>query len=162
MRPFIQSEQMLVSLLTHVLCVNKFKLEPYPSDDNMMSKVYLLWYGRSGPHKPDHWGQPCSRAPSGVDSLGHTQEKTEKKQIFFKNLNACHLELTSDAGDGIIQRCGSIPFLLMPWLLKSPEHQQTWYCQCRIGNMKGYSFVNLVFCTWTNSKIWYEMWIHLW
>ena len=30
---------------------------------------------------------------------------------------------------------GPIPCLLMPWLLKSPEHQHAWFCQCRIGNM---------------------------
>ena len=31
---------------------------------------------------------------------------------------------SSDAGDGMFWLWGSIPCLLMPWLLKSPEHQQ--------------------------------------
>ena len=43
---------------------------------------------------------------------------------------------SSDAGDGILQLWGSrsIPFLLMPLLLKSSGHQQAWYSQYRIGN----------------------------
>ena len=35
----------------------------------------------------------------------------------------------SDGGGGIFRLLGSIPCLLMPWLLKSPGHQQAWYCQ---------------------------------
>ena len=42
---------------------------------------------------------------------------------------------SSDAGDGIFWLSGSIPCLLMHWLLKSPVHQQTWYWLCRIENM---------------------------
>ena len=55
-----------------------------------------------------------------------------------------------------------VPCLLMPWLLKSPEHQQARYWQCEIGTMQSYFIVNsyLIFC-WTKSKIWYEMLIHL-
>ena len=36
---------------------------------------------------------------------------------------------SSDAVDGIFRLWESIPCLLMPWLLKSPEHQQVWYCR---------------------------------
>ena len=42
---------------------------------------------------------------------------------------------SSDAGEGIFRLIGSISSLLMPWLLKSPRHQQAWYWQRRIGNM---------------------------
>ena len=42
---------------------------------------------------------------------------------------------SSDAGDRIFQVVWSIPCLLMPWLLKSSEHQQAWYWQYRISNM---------------------------
>ena len=38
-----------------------------------------------------------------------------------------HLCVRPDAGDRIFRFWGSIPCLLMPWLLKSPVHQQTWY-----------------------------------
>ena len=55
-------------------------------------------------------------------------------QIWFQrdvtwNMIMHHLHLINslDAGDGTFQLWVSIPCLLMPWLLKSPEHQQTWY-----------------------------------
>ena len=32
----------------------------------------------------------------------------------------------------------SISWLLMPWLLSSPWHQQPWYCLCRIGRSLSY------------------------
>ena len=38
---------------------------------------------------------------------------------------------SSDAGDGILRPWGSLPCLLMLWLLKSPEHQQVWYWLCQ-------------------------------
>ena len=37
---------------------------------------------------------------------------------------------SSEARDGIFQLIWWIPCLLMPWPLKSPEHQQTWYWLC--------------------------------
>ena len=37
---------------------------------------------------------------------------------------------------GYSRKTGSIPWLLMPWLLMSPGHQQQWYWQCRI-NVEG-------------------------
>ena len=40
-----------------------------------------------------------------------------------------------NAGNEIFRLWGSIPFLLMPWLLKSPVHQQAWYWLCRAINM---------------------------
>ena len=42
---------------------------------------------------------------------------------------------SSDARNGIFWLIWSIPCLLMPWLLKSPGHQQEWYWQYRTGNM---------------------------
>ena len=36
---------------------------------------------------------------------------------------------SSDAGDRMLWLCGSVPCLLMPWLFKSPGHQQVWYWQ---------------------------------
>ena len=44
---------------------------------------------------------------------------------------------SSDAGDGIFQLWGSIPCLLMPWILKTPGHQHTWYWLCRTYNRQG-------------------------
>ena len=48
----------------------------------------------------------------------------------------------SDAGDGILRLWGSIPCLLLLWLLKSPEHQQAWYWLCRTDNIYSCCRVN--------------------
>ena len=81
---------------------------------------------------------------------------------FVLNIDLILTINSSDAKDGIFWLWGTIPCLLMPWLLKLPEHQQAWYCQYMIGNTLGCSIVNFVFFCWTKSKMWYEMWIHFW
>ena len=40
-----------------------------------------------------------------------------------------------DAGERIFRLWGSMPCLLMLWLLKSPDYQQEWYWLCRSDNM---------------------------
>ena len=68
---------------------------------------------------------------------------------------------SSDAGDRIFQLGQSIPRLLMPWLLKSPEHQQAWYWLCRTDNMYCCSRVNFISLGQANPKIQFKMWIYL-
>ena len=77
------------------------------------------------------------------------QNSTLLMLIFFKlTLHACvellwgnksylHFPFLNsfDARDGIFRLIWSIPCRLMPWLLKSPAHQQAWYWQHCIGNM---------------------------
>ena len=60
---------------------------------------------------------------------------------------------SSDAEDGIFQHWGSIPCLLMHWLLKSSVYQQAWYWLCRTDNM----YLNLIYLGQTTSKIWLKM-----
>ena len=43
---------------------------------------------------------------------------------------------SSDARDRIFHLIWSKPYLLMPWLLKSPGHQQEWYWQYRISGFE--------------------------
>ena len=75
------------------------------------------------------------------------------------NLTICSLN-SSDAGGRIFQFWESIPFLMMPWLLKMPEHQQAWYWLCRIDNMYYCCFrVNLIYLGQATPKIWFKMWI---
>ena len=47
----------------------------------------------------------------------------------------------------------SISWLLMPWLLASPGHQQPWYWLCRIGRSLSYSRRNFkyVLLVWRND-----------
>ena len=44
---------------------------------------------------------------------------------------------------------GSIPCL--PWLLKSPEHQQAWYWLCRTDNLYCCSRVNYFYLIWSSQ-----------
>ena len=67
----------------------------------------------------------------------------------------------SDAGDGIIRLWGSVPYLLMPWLLKSPEHQQAWYWLYGTANMSTCSRVNFVYLRQAKSEIRFNMWLFL-
>ena len=67
----------------------------------------------------------------------------------------------SDAGDRIVQLCGSIPCLVMLWLLKSPGHQQAWYWLCRIDIMSCCSRVNFIYLGQAKLKIRFKMWIYL-
>ena len=69
---------------------------------------------------------------------------------------------SSDAGDGIFRLWWvSIPCLLMPWLLKSPEHQQVWYWLCRTVNMYCYSTVNFTNFGRAKFKMQFKMQIYL-
>ena len=57
---------------------------------------------------------------------------------------------SSESGDGIFWLwgsiiCRSIICLLMPWLLMSPKHQQTWYWLCTTENMHCCFRVNFIY-----------------
>ena len=70
----------------------------------------------------------------------------ECKSFRFMRIYWCWVNCSHD-GNWIFRR-GSIPYLLMPWrllmpwLLKSPEHQQAWYWLCRTDNSYCCSRVN--------------------
>ena len=49
----------------------------------------------------------------------------------------------------------------MPWLLRSPMHQQAWYWLCRTDNMYWWSRVNFIYLGQAKSKIRFKMWLHL-
>ena len=53
---------------------------------------------------------------------------------------------------------GSMPCLLMHWLLKSPEHQQTWYWLCRTDNMYCCFTVNFIYLGEAKFKQWFKCW----
>ena len=68
---------------------------------------------------------------------------------------------SSDAGDGTFWLCGSIPCLMMPWLLKSPKHQQALYWLCRRDNMYFCSRDDFSYLGQAKSKIWFKLWIYI-
>ena len=51
----------------------------------------------------------------------------------------------------------SISWLLMPWLLASPGHQQPWYCLCRIGRSLAYSMRNFNYLCLISVEEWHKM-----
>ena len=53
----------------------------------------------------------------------------------------------------------SISCLLMPWLLKLPEHQQAWYWLCRWYKMYCYPRINFIYYGQAKSKIRFKLWI---
>ena len=51
----------------------------------------------------------------------------------------------------------SISWLLMPWLLTSPGHQQPWYWLCRIGRFLSYLRKDFNYLRRTNVEKWHKM-----
>ena len=51
----------------------------------------------------------------------------------------------------------SISWLLMPWLLTSPGHQQPWYWQYRIGTFLSYLRKDFNYLHPINVEIWHKM-----
>ena len=55
----------------------------------------------------------------------------------------------------------SISWLLMPWLLTSPGHQQPWYWLCRIGRFLSYLRKDFNYLRHINMEKWHKMWIYV-
>ena len=55
----------------------------------------------------------------------------------------------------------SISWLLMPWLLTSPGHQQPWYWLCRIGRFLSYLSKDFNYLRHINVEKWHIMWIYV-
>ena len=51
----------------------------------------------------------------------------------------------------------SISWLLMPWLLTSPGHQQPWYWLCRIGKFLSYLRKDFNYLRCINVEKWHKM-----
>ena len=51
----------------------------------------------------------------------------------------------------------SISWLLMPWLLTSPGHQQPWYWLCRIGGFLSYFRKDFKYLRRINVEKWHKM-----
>ena len=55
----------------------------------------------------------------------------------------------------------SISWLLMPWLLTSPGHQQPWYWLCRIGGFLSYLRKDFKYLRRINVEKWHKMQIYV-
>ena len=99
--------------------------------------------------KPDGYG----KISQCMTTTKHSKAKTVCifLGIYFTTYKICLVSLllfglfiSSGAGDRIFRLWWSIPCLIMPWLLKSPEHQQTWHWICRTENMYCCSRVKVI------------------
>ena len=74
--------------------------------------------------------------------------------------NSCILLTLNVRGPSYLGITRSISWLLMPWLLTSPGHQQPWYWLCRIGMswlIWGRISNNCVVSIWRNDTKWKYM-----
>ena len=55
----------------------------------------------------------------------------------------------------------SISWLLMPWLLSMPRHQQPWYCLCRIGTSLSYIRKDFNYLCHIIMEEWHKIWINV-
>ena len=70
----------------------------------------------------------------------------------------CNVELTLNVrGPSYLGLTRPISWLLMPWLLTSPEHQQPWYWLCRIGRFLSYLRKDFNYLRRTIMEKWHKM-----
>ena len=75
--------------------------------------------------------------------------------LYIKSLMLC---LTLNVrGPSYLGLTKSILWLLMPWLLASPEHQQPWYLLCRIGRSLYYSRRKFNYLCHISVEEWHKM-----
>ena len=55
----------------------------------------------------------------------------------------------------------SVSWLLMPWLLVSPGHQQSWYWLCKIGKSWSYTKKDFNYLWPVSVEEWHKMLIHV-
>ena len=60
-------------------------------------------------------------------------------------------------GPSYLSLTRSISWLLMPWLLTSPGHQQPWYWLCRMGRFLSYLRKDFNYLRHTNVEKWHKM-----
>ena len=60
-------------------------------------------------------------------------------------------------GPSYLSLTRSLSWLLMPWLLTSPGHQQSWYFLCRIGRFLSYLRKDLNYLWYINMEKWHKL-----
>ena len=78
------------------------------------------------------------------------------------NMHTVRALLTLDVwGPSYLGLTRSISWLMMPWLLTSPGHQQPWHWLCRIGRFLSYLMKNLNYLCRINVEKWHKMYIYV-
>ena len=69
----------------------------------------------------------------------------------------CSILTLNVRGPSYLSLTRSISWLLMPWLLTSPGHQQPWYWLCRIGRFLSYLRKDFSYLRRINVEKWHKM-----
>ena len=77
---------------------------------------------------------------------------------FYSGLNVLTLNMQKPSYLGLTR---SISWLLMPWLLTSPGHQQPWYCLYRIYRSFSYLRKDFKYLCQINVEEWHKMQIYV-
>ena len=64
-------------------------------------------------------------------------------------------------GTSYLDLTRSISWLLKPWLLTSPGHQQPYYWLCRICRSWSYLGKDFKYMCHINEELWHKMWIYV-
>ena len=90
--------------------------------------------------------------------IKHNDSAVSMFECVNYSFKAIPLHLTLNVrGPSYLGLTRSISWLLMPWLLTSPGHQQPWYWLCRIGGFLSYLRKDLNYLRRTNVEKWHKM-----
>ena len=101
-----------------------------------------------------------NQAISGVlikNVIYHIVAKMKWKLFCCKNPLILGMLTLNVRGPSYLGLTRSISWLLMPWLLTSPGHQQPWYWLCRIGRFLSYLRKNFNYLHRINVEKWDKM-----
>ena len=146
-----------------------------------------IWHQATNPHNGDHMNINSSHAHrNGVLNWVYATAcvaKTEKVRkyfhltgssklwlfnsdplfsyilqlVFITNHSSCDVLTLNVRGPRYLGLTRSISWLLMPWLLTSPGHQQPWYWLCRIGRFLSYFRKDFNYLRRINVEKWHKM-----
>ena len=124
--------------------------KPLRTDGHAVKRLRLVrWTNR-----------PMYRSKEGISGFGRTDGRTTRKHNASGagiKMQICILKLINMRGPSYLDLTRSISWLLMPWLLTSPGHQQPWCWICRIGRFLSYLRKDFNYLCRINAEKWHKM-----
>ena len=119
---------------------------------NRIRRCMDIRYDIKNKYIPYLW---CLVNRSGVDYPSFTFVNEMKMLVEVWNIQ--DILTLSVRGPSYLGLTRSIAWLLMPWLLMSPGHQQPWYWLCRIGRFLSYLRKDFNYLHRINVGKWHKM-----
>ena len=125
-------------------------------------QVYFNWGTKGAAEKITENGIICNHISTARVTKPRLKNKslhiTDSRPLKKMNPLMYALILTIDVREpsylGLIM---SISWLLMPWLITSPRHQQPWYWLCRMGSFLSYLRKGFIYMFRINAEKWHKM-----